>query len=252
MRSEPVAWLRRTVCMRALTSCYSLRFSACSVALLSTLFVSVACDPAVDDEPLAGGTSTGELGTEGTGTSGSDGSESGDPQPSEPEVYEGAECFELSTYETDYGDEAQRLLDVCETPEPCSWLSLHCPEGGEALDCDVVSGVLAEPEQANNLTCLLEAWASGEDAVVSWTYTDAEFPGWARRSHTVWVVDGRWFHSTLHYVDLWGPFDGFHEIEPWSPEALEGCLAAEDDGERLACLANPRTRSIAEIFPAED
>lgn len=254
-----------------------------SICMLSALVASTGCaretaeDPsggstttnAADSAEATGSESTGEETTEaetteaetadGETTGGTTGEETtgaettaGETTEGETGVYEGAECFELSNFRTKEGELVQTVEDTCETPEPCGSLALHCPEGGTLVDCDVDAGVLAGPEQADTLTCVLQALANGEDVVVRWDYTEASFPGFAGRRHAVWIVEGRWFHLTEWFEDLYNEFGGFHEVEAVSAENLAACLGAEDETARLACLVDPRTRSIAEIYPAEE
>ena len=233
-----------------------------SLAAISALVLLPGCAAEPDSDPVAESTTADDPETEGEESSGTQGPQSDESgtegagsdttTTGEPEVYEGAQCFELSAFETELGDEAITLVDTCDTPAPCSGLGMHCPDEGEHVNCDVESGVLSDVEEADTLTCLLMTLASGEDARVGWGYTEAAFPGYARRSHQVWIVNGRWFHATEHSVDLSGWFGGFHEVEPLTDESLEACLAAEADADRTACLANPRTRSIGEVYPPED
>jgi len=215
------------------------------VLLLPTLTMGFACGSKSDPDAGADGSA------EGSTSGGSDSGDSDSGESTGSEGYEGAECFELSISDTEYGDEYWRVVDTCNTLEPCARLSIDCSGDGEEIDCDVEGGVLAEPAEAEVLTCVLETLAGGDDALVEWSYTDATLPGYARRSHELWVIDGRWFHASESFVDLSGAFEGFREVEPLTTESLQACLAAEDEPSRLACLADPATRAIGEVFPAQ-
>ena len=231
------------------------------LAAMSASSILSACAPTVDDDAVAAGTTTDGPELESEGSSGVEGSQSGDASSGGADSdetasgeYEGAECFELTTVETEYGYDALELVDTCETPTACSMVNLVCPEDGEDVDCDVATGVLSDEyeDEAEDLTCVLNALASGQDARLVWGYTEARNLGWANRIHELWIVDGRWFHATLIFVDLSGYFGGFHEVEPLTSERVEACLAAEVEASRLACLVDPRTRSIAEIYSPEE
>jgi len=200
-------------------------------------------------------------GVESTTTSGAEGGidtepTTGDPlfpEPCEHDTVDDCCCFSPDPTEND-----ETMLDTtCEHETLCS-LEVICDFNGDGvidasddveddhsvdpLDCPV-SALLPEPRSPDGneqVTCALEALATGQIGRVHYEIGNYGNPGWSGRVQNVYLAGDRTaFMARDWYEDLGYGYEPPLRVELHPPAYFEACAAQEAFADRFACVAAP-------------